>query len=39
MSTEWSVNLLIGKSYKFSVVAYNNAGESAPSDDFRFDLF
>ncbi|MBA5866282.1 MAG: hypothetical protein GDA67_06240 [Nitrospira sp. CR1.3] len=39
LNTEWSVNLLVGKRYKFSVVAYNAAGESPPSDDFRFDLF
>jgi len=37
--TELSVYIPIGKSYQFNVVAYNEAGESPPSSDFRFDLF
>jgi len=37
--TELRVYIPIGRSYQFNVVAYNEAGESPPSSDFRFDLF
>lgn len=37
--TQLIATLLTGKSYKFTVVAYNAAGESPPAIDFYFDLF
>lgn len=37
--TQLKATLLIGKNYKFTVIAYNAAGESAPASDFHFDLF
>lgn len=37
--TQIKATLLIGKSYKFTVVAYNAAGESPPASDLYFDLF
>lgn len=37
--TQLKVTLPIGMSYKFTVIAYNAAGDSPPASDFHFDLF